>query len=188
MKLEQETLSKLQSIAAIISAIAIPVVLAVIGYVVQDKMSTEGIKKDYVGIAIGILKDANVSKDEDMRKWAVSVLDVNSPVPFSKDLRTRLEQGTTFVPVAVPCAPFPGGPGSCMEPPENMELLGKKDPSTLKELPVTGKDLLLNIVENAKRFHMNKSKLECLQEWIREMKKIDDAYQERSAARFKSKG
>lgn len=185
MRLEQETLSKVQSIASILSAIALPIVLAVIGYVVQDKLSSEGIKKDYVGIAVGILKDRSLKEDDDMRKWAVAVLDSNSPVPFSKDLKARLERGTSFVPVPVACPGFPPSPTLCMEAPQNVVLLGKKDPKTGKELPVTHDDLLVNVFENASRFHDNRLKLECLQTWIREMTKLDEEFRSEWAKGFK---
>ena len=57
MKMEQDSLNKIQSIATILSLIAIPTVIATVGWYVQASISTEGIKKDYVQIAIGILKD-----------------------------------------------------------------------------------------------------------------------------------
>ncbi len=93
--INQELLSKIQSIVSIISSITIPVILAVFGYLVQDKIATEGLKKDYVQIAISVLKerkDAGPENDE-LRKWAVSVLASNSPIPFSKALRLDLEKG-----------------------------------------------------------------------------------------------
>src|SRR5690348_428741 len=115
--MNNESLVKWQAIASITSSIAVPLILAVVGYIVQDKISTEGLRKDYVQIAISILKER---QDEDLRKWAVEVLDQNATIPFSKDVRTKLEKGITFVPVAVECLPFP-------EPPE----FTKVDPGEL---------------------------------------------------------
>lgn len=105
--MNQESLNKWQSIASIAASVAIPIVLAFVGYIVQAKISTEGIRKDYVQIAISILKEG---QDEELRKWAVEVLDENSPIPFSKDLRTKLEKNRVYVPVAVECPGFPNPP------------------------------------------------------------------------------
>ena len=73
-----------------------PFVLAFLGFIVQRRLSGEGLRKDYVQMAIGILRE---SKDEELRKWAVSVVDANAPVPLSKGAKTSLESNTVYVPV-----------------------------------------------------------------------------------------
>ena len=169
IKLEQEILNKIQSIATILSLIAIPIVIAIVGWYVQASISTEGIKKDYVQIAIGILKDNEKQKDDELRKWAVAVLDKNSPVRFSSDLRDKLEKGVVFV-----SSPFPEPPLALMKPPLKLQPLPEKK-------SVTGKDLLLNTVENYGRCDENAITLEYLQKWAKEMKAIDEKYQTKSA-------
>ncbi|MCD6672152.1 MAG: hypothetical protein LT106_04790 [Burkholderiaceae bacterium] len=54
---DDPTFERAKNIATIVSAIAIPIVLAIVGYFVQRELSNEGLKKDYVGIAAGILKE-----------------------------------------------------------------------------------------------------------------------------------
>lgn len=160
MKLEQETLNKVQSIAAILSSVAIPIVIALVGWWVQSTVSTESIKKDYVQMAVGILKDTEKQKDEEMRKWAVAVLDKYSPIPFSQSLRDKLEKGAIFV-----NAPFPDPPEILMKPPLKLYPLPDKR-------PVTMEDLLKTIVENYGRCNENATTLEYLQKWLFEMKTI----------------
>lgn len=162
MKIEQETLSKIQSIATILSSVAIPIVIALVGWWVQSSVSNEGIKKDYVQMAVGILKDTEKQKDEEMRKWAVAVLDKNSPVPFSSDLRSKLEKGAVFVSVS-----FPSPPEVLMKPPLKLQPLPNKK-------SVTMGDLLSTTVENYGRCHENAITLEYLQKWVSEMQDIHE--------------
>ena len=168
MKMEQDSLNKIQSIATILSLIAIPIVIATVGWYVQASISTEGIKKDYVQIAIGILKDNEKQKDDELRKWAVSVLDKNSPVPFSKNLRIKLEAGEIFVKI-----PFPEPPKELMTPPIKLQPLLEKQNTTTKEI-------LLNAAENFERCHENAITQEYLQEWVMTVKSIDEEYQTKS--------
>jgi len=172
MGLSQEVLTKVQSAATIFSLTAAPLVLAFFGYIVQDRLSSEGLKKDYVQIAIGILKERGTERDEELRKWAVAVLDRNAPIRFSKDVRTQLEKGTVLVPIGLPPAPFPDAPGACMEPPSRLVPLWKGE-LTPETAPTLNK-ALENYAINFKRFEMNRAKLNCLQEWIGEMRKVDD--------------
>jgi hypothetical protein len=89
----QSRLERIQSIASIASSIAIPLVLAVAGYFVQRQISDDGIKKDYVSIATGILRDKSDGQDPALRDWAVTVLAKYSPVTFSAEAKDGLGRG-----------------------------------------------------------------------------------------------
>ena len=166
--MNQETLIKWQSIASIAASIAIPLILAIVGYIVQDKLSTEGLRKDYVQIAISILKER---QDEDLRKWAVKVLDENSPIPFSKDVRMKLEKGPVFVPVAVECPRFPDPP----------EFLSKWNPrksliESEKEKLLTGDLNTEDVIKNYARCDRDAIDLRTLQKWIRAIQASDRGF------------
>ncbi len=60
---DDPTLERTKNVATIISAIAIPIVQAIAGYFVQN----EGLKKDYVGIAAGILKEDATKQEPELR-------------------------------------------------------------------------------------------------------------------------
>lgn len=75
-------LMKAQSISAILSAVAIPIVLALSGYAVQQSIAEDGIKKDYLTLAVGMLKTDGDKLDPDLKKWASAVITKFSPVPF----------------------------------------------------------------------------------------------------------
>lgn len=164
MRIEQATLDKIQSIASIASAVAIPIVIAIVGWWVQSSMSNESIKKDYVQMAIGILNSPERQKDEEMRKWAVAILNENAPIPFSQDLKDKLEQGYVFVAPA-----FPTPPEVLMKPPVKLEPLPEKETITVDEM-------LISTVENYGRCHENALTLEYLQKWLVDAKAIHDKH------------
>lgn len=83
-----------KQIAQIASALAIPVVLALIGYFVQSSLADAGLKKDYVQMALGVLKDQPTKENEQLRQWAIAVLDKNSPVAIPSTLKAQLVRST----------------------------------------------------------------------------------------------
>jgi hypothetical protein len=79
--------------ARIASAIAIPFVLAIVGWKVQDSLAKDAIKKDYVGMAITILREPAKSRDPELALWAAEIIQKNSPIPWSKELRNKVING-----------------------------------------------------------------------------------------------
>lgn len=161
MTRRRDTLARIQLIASIASSIAVPLLIAVFGWVVQARISEEGAKKDYVQIAVGILTDTATKGDEGLRKWAVAVLDKTAPVAFSEEIRTKLEKGE----LAITRFYFPVPAQELMEPPLQLVPLPNKD-------KVTNGDLLKNISENYYRFKVNAVRQEALQQWIHEVSAI----------------
>lgn len=98
MKNLDEKLKRWQSIATIVSAMAIPLVLALGSYFVQKKIADDGIRKDYVAIASSILSGDSASQDPELRNWAVKVLTRYSPVAFSDEAKQSLEEGIFIFP------------------------------------------------------------------------------------------
>lgn len=83
-----------KQIAQIGSAVAIPVILALIGYFVQSSLADAGLKKDYVQMALGVLKEQPTKENEQLREWAIAVLDKNSPVAIPTKLKSQLLEST----------------------------------------------------------------------------------------------
>jgi len=89
-----------EAIAKIVSLIAIPVILAIVGWLVQDKLATSTVSKDYVQLAVSILsqpKQADI--DPALRSWAVELLNHNSPVKFSTEIARQLQSGRATLPI-----------------------------------------------------------------------------------------
>jgi len=96
----QEKLNKLVSIATIASLIAMPIILAILGYLFQQQSADDGLRRDYVRIAAEILKD-NKGKTADeraLREWAVSIIDKHAPIKFSAATKNSLEGGAIAFP------------------------------------------------------------------------------------------
>lgn len=99
---------RLQSIRAVVSiasSVAIPVVLALVGYAVQERLADDGLRKDYVSFAVGILKDNPDGQDPSLRGWATTVLTTYSPIKFSDEAKKSLET-VRFVSAAIPSLPI----------------------------------------------------------------------------------
>jgi hypothetical protein len=134
--------------AQILSLIAVPIVLAVVGYFVQSSLAEQNVKKDYVQVAIGILQ-APHKPDEEIKQWAVKVLEKHSPVPFGPAIRDRL---LTFDATLYSNKRITA-PAELLEPPlEYQSLPGERFQA-----------------ENANRFRLNAAKLEALQKYVREV-------------------
>jgi len=86
-----EKISKTFSIAAI------PVVLAAGGWLIQKRLQDQTLRRDYVQLAVTVLKEP--ASSQDMKTWAVDLLSVNSPVPFTRQIQTDLSNGKIQIPV-----------------------------------------------------------------------------------------
>lgn len=182
MAIDKDKLERVQALASIASSIAIPVVLAVIGYLVQRQLANEGLKKDYVSIAVGILNNTAPSQEPDLRKWAVTVLDANSPIPFSAKAKEVLEKGPT-IPVVVAPPAIPTPPDVCMEPVKDRKIyaaygaLAKKaerakDQKALLQAMLDFSELVRNEEAEAMRAV---NELQCMQRWARDLNEGDEA-------------
>ncbi|MGN8251836.1 DUF2514 family protein [Pseudomonas sp. SMV7] len=103
------SLQRAQSIATMLSAVAIPLVIAVIGNSVQQTIAENGIKKDYLAIAINILQEGSEKSHPDMKAWATAVVSEYSPVPFSAGAKEKLGETLSNM------APLPKLPNSARQ-------------------------------------------------------------------------
>ena len=93
MDLERTKIDKLEQISRIISMLAIPVVLAVIGWLVQTSLTKSSVNQEYVKLAVSILSSPR-NKDVDiLRPWAVELLKLYAPVSLTKEQYNKLKSG-----------------------------------------------------------------------------------------------
>lgn len=153
----QENLNKWTSIATILSLVAVPIVIGVYGSKIQSSIANEGIKKDYVQMAIKILsEEPHNNENEDLRKWSIDIVEANSPIKFSSALKAKLETRSWLMPNLINIKHFP--PKELMESPIPLLRPIKK-----------------NSEENFKRSIENANKLQELQKWLTEQKKEYEA-------------
>lgn len=83
----KESLEKLLLVTQIFSMLAIPVLLALIGYWVQKGIQEQQIKRDYVSLAISLLTPRpkeEVKTPPELVGWAIRLLNDSSPVKLSE--------------------------------------------------------------------------------------------------------
>src|SRR5215831_11199011 len=85
-----ERLSRTLSIAAI------PVVIAIGGWLIQRQLQDQSIRRDYVQLAVSILQSPDPSKvPQEIRDWAVELLNENSSTKLSAEAIAYLRSGKT---------------------------------------------------------------------------------------------
>jgi hypothetical protein len=97
-----------ERIAKTVSIALIPVVLAVGGWIIQARLADQTVRRDYVQLAVTILKDPPTQDNGDMREWAAKLLANESPVPFSATTISNLKEGKVALPASFTIAPNPG--------------------------------------------------------------------------------
>ncbi len=92
---------KIEKSAKIASWIAIPVVIAVFGWMVQSRLAEMNVRRDYVKLAVSILTEKDPSQvHPGIRSWSVDLLNENSPVKFSPEILRELKAGEITLPAA----------------------------------------------------------------------------------------
>jgi LAS superfamily LD-carboxypeptidase LdcB len=98
---KKEVKPKWESIINIISIAAIPIVVAIGGWLLQKSLQNQSIKRDYVQLSVTILKETDTTKiNSDIRNWAVQLLNENSPVKLSATVQNQLKSGEVSLPVS----------------------------------------------------------------------------------------
>ena len=70
---------KAETIARIISAVTIPIVVGIIGSKIQSSIASKAVSQEYVSLAISILTLPEDNVDPNIRDWAVDLVNENSP-------------------------------------------------------------------------------------------------------------
>ena len=159
---------------------AIPIVLTIAGYFIQRQLSDEGLKKDYVGIAAGILKDDPENQEPELRTWAVKVLEQNSPVPFSSKAKASLLAG---VPVVVAGPAWVGPPTECMLPPSKRTVYAdllklERESARLDQhqLLLRMQSFIETVIKQEATALEASNRLQCVQRWANSMEQGDIDY------------
>jgi hypothetical protein len=95
-------LDALEQIAKIISFMAVPIVipiaLAIYSARVQEGAQKETINRDYVQLAVSILKEKKEDMSPELRNWATDLLTEHSPTKFAPNVITGLKSGALMFP------------------------------------------------------------------------------------------
>jgi len=89
---------RMERIAKLLSLIAIPVVLAIGGWLIQNSLADRNVSQEYVKLAVTILKEPKDKTDNLLRAWAADLLNQNSPTKFSPEVLQALKEGQATLP------------------------------------------------------------------------------------------
>lgn len=100
--MDEKQLKRLQAYSTIAASIAVPILIAFFGWMLQSQSASESVRKDYVQMAVNILSREVDDEDAELREWAAKLLEESSPVPFPRQLRSNLASGTVSIVSPVP--------------------------------------------------------------------------------------
>jgi 5'-nucleotidase (lipoprotein e(P4) family) len=86
--------------ARTLSLVAIPLVLAVAGYVVQLRLAERNTSAAYLDKAIAVLSSDKANST--LKPWAVKILEKYSPIPFEDSVVEGFKRGDVLLPLALP--------------------------------------------------------------------------------------
>lgn len=143
-------LERIRTVSTIVGAILTPVTIALVGAWIQSSVADRGIERDYAEMAISILRGTD-PKEQDLRAWALQVLDETSPIRVTGDTRAKLLAGIGVSPIV----------GFTRKIPDEFFT----EPQRWTEMPaetVTEAQLNENLRANHRAFHQNLAQLESL--------------------------
>jgi hypothetical protein len=86
-----------ERITRILSLLAIPVVIAIVGGLIQSSLARRTVSQQYVQVAVSILTSKE-KLDPTLRSWAVDLLNDNSPTHLSEAVKLKLKEGSVTLP------------------------------------------------------------------------------------------
>lgn len=90
-------MEKVESVTKILSAIAIPIIIALIGWDIEEKISNKNLNRDYVKMSLDILTSEG-EVDQTLRAWAVDLLSENAPTEMNDEVKEKLKNGEVKLP------------------------------------------------------------------------------------------
>lgn len=83
--------------AKIFSLTTIPILVALGGWIIQDRLAARNLDREYVALALSIINDSTVVHLE-LREWAVDLLSDHSPTHLPEAVVDKLKGGTYDLP------------------------------------------------------------------------------------------
>jgi WD40 repeat protein len=103
-----------ERVARLLSIVAIPVVLAIGGWMIQGSLADRSLSQEYVKLAVTILKEPKGKDDNLLRSWAADLLNQNSPTKFDQTVLDALKKGQATLPAQISTILNTSGGGSAL--------------------------------------------------------------------------
>lgn len=89
----RDSWSKFRDGATAFAAVAVPLIVAILGYAINLSLQGRDVKIRTVELAISILKDdpKKYPESPQLRNWAITVIDEYSGIPIPKDAKKELQ-------------------------------------------------------------------------------------------------
>jgi WD40 repeat protein len=150
-RIEQMDIDTIEQLSKIISIVAIPIVVAIVGWYIQNSLAKRNVSQEYVKLAVSILKESKEKTDPALRDWAVDLLNENSPTKFSRVVAEKLKAGQANLPTHLAAIlSSEGGGGSLAISPDGKTIASGHTDGTAKIWDLlTGKELSVLIGHTA---------------------------------------
>jgi len=96
VNLKETKVSSFQRIINILSMVAIPIILGVSGFYIQQEIEQQKIQQEYIKIALSVINDED-KVQPDILDWAVDVLVKHSDPPLPEKVAQQLKDGKTSI-------------------------------------------------------------------------------------------
>ena len=135
-------LDSIEQLSKIVSLVAIPVILALVGWAIQDSLTKRSVSQEYVALAVSILKESKEETEPSLREWAVELLNQNSPTKFSESVADQLIAGDVRLPSINALLTNLGGGAAAISPDGRLVATGHDDGSARIWDYTTGQEIL----------------------------------------------
>jgi hypothetical protein len=95
---QRSRLDNIEQWCRIIATIALPTIVAVGGWYIQNSLALRTSSQEYVKLAVAILTESKEKTTPEISQWAVDLLNANSPTPFSRATAEKLADGSIKLP------------------------------------------------------------------------------------------
>lgn len=168
-----DTLAKVEAYARIASAIIIPFAIAFTGWWVQSSVAEATIKKDYVAMAMNVLKEGKA--EPEIITWAAQVVKDNSPTPLSNELNQKIIRAALASSQARLSTTYPPPPAYLMEPAKQVRSFPLKQ---LQDGSFTEREIVKRWIDDREVAQLNAINLKFLQEYVSASRKADEDLKE----------
>jgi hypothetical protein len=164
-----DVLARVEVYVRIASAIFIPVAIAFTGWWVQSSVAEATIKKDYVSMAMNILKEGKA--DPQLVTWAAEVVRQNSPTPLTNELHSSIIRASLSASQAKITLEMPSPPERMMVPPKPLTKF--PDTKLLASGTLSSEAVLAQWLNDRHIAEENAINLKYLQIWMVGVQKSD---------------
>jgi hypothetical protein len=118
-------------LAQILAYVGVPVILAVLGHLVNRTIAAQSLAKDYVSLGLGILRAPRRAENSALHDWAVQVLQTYSPVPFPAAATKELLENRLAGPSGRLGQAGEGGAGLLVTP-DGSKIVARQDDGSIR--------------------------------------------------------